>query len=506
MTNIALPARRAVAPRAGRGSLDRPGATAVISLAGWTGFAVARLVTWAHGDISRFIMSGVKKYSHPREMWPPIGHVPLSGYDGQFYYRLALDPFNWRHAAYGITMDHAYRYTRLGYPLLAWALSLGQARLLPLVLVAINLACVAAIGWLGGILARDAGRHALWGLLLVAYFGTVISVGRDTAEPLAGALMLGGLLALRRGRPGLAAALLACAVVTDETMLVLPVAIFLGGYTPIPPDPPARAASRRIFKLRRTGPLTLRFRGPAGLLERSKLRSLALARLAAPPAVVGTSRRRLAGARFASRATRRRKRLPPHPGARLAAPPAVVGASHRRLSRLDLAWIMPTAAWLVLQVIERLVVRGGAGASADLSRNLGLPFQGMERGLRADVRLMSWSRLGTHDINLIEFAALAIVVLAGFLVLRSTCAPVVERMAFAGFVLVEMVLATWQFWGSTFGDGRAYVDCYLLAIVVLLATPQSGARPAVTSKGLATVAAIAVTALVVVARRRILFE
>jgi hypothetical protein len=183
-----------------------------------------------------------------------------------------------------------------------------------------------------------------------------------------------------------------------------------------------------------------------------------------------------------------------------------VGASHRRLSRLDLAWIVPTAAWLVLQVIERLVVRGGAGASADLSRNLGLPFQGMERGLRADVRLMSWSRLGTHDINLIEFAALAIVVLAGFLVLRSTCAPVVERVAFAGFVLVEMVLATWQFWGSTFGDGRAYVDCYLLAIVVLLATPQSGARPAVTSKRLATLAAIAVTALVVVARRRILFE
>jgi hypothetical protein len=414
MTNLALPIRRVVAPRVGRGALNRPAATAAISLAGWAGFVVARLLTWAHGDISRFIMSGVKKYSHPRQMWPPIGHVPLSGYDGQFYYRLALDPFNWRHTAYGITMDHAYRYTRLGYPLLAWAASLGQARLLPLALVAINLACVAAIGWLGGILARDAGRHALWGLLLVAYFGTVISVGRDTAEPLASALMLGGLLALRRRRPGLAAALLACAVVTDETMLVLPLAILL-------------------------------------------------TRLCA------------------SRAT-------------------------RRMSRKDLAWIVPVATWMVLQVTERLVVRGEAGASADVSRNLGLPFQGMERGLRADVRLMSWSHLGARDINLIEFAALAAVVLAGFLVLRATCAPLVERVAFTGFVLVAMVLATWQFWGSTFGDGRAYVDCYLLAIVVLLATPQSGTRPAVTSKRLATLAAIAVTALIVVARRRILFE
>ena len=89
---------------------------------------------------------------------------------------------------------------------------------------------------LGGVFARQAGRHALWGLAFAAYFGLVVSVGRDTAEPLAEACMLGGLLAYRRGiasRGGLggssprantvmyllAAALFSYGVITRETSL-----------------------------------------------------------------------------------------------------------------------------------------------------------------------------------------------------------------------------------------------------------------------------------------------
>jgi len=420
--------------------------TAAVALAGWAGFVLARWRVWARGDISLFIMSGVSKYSHPGAMRPPIGHVPLTGYDGQFYYRLAIDPFNWGHRAYGITMDHAYRYTRLGYPLLAWMASLGHIRWLPATLVLINVACTAVIGWLGGVLARDAGRHALWGLLLVAYFGTVISVGRDTAEPLADALMLGGLIALRRDRRMLACALVTGAVVTNETILVVPVAL---GVTRL------------------------------GVL-------------------LGWRRRQ------SSRHQPSRHR-PSRPGI------------------ADLTWLVPSCAWLAMQGIEHVTDAWQAGAPGDISRNLGLPFQGMEWGLRADVRGVSWSHLGMYDINLIELAALAATVLAGLFVLRSSTAPAWERLALAGFVLVEMVLATWQFWGSTFGDGRAYVDCYLLAIVVLLATPPAPAgvaagtgrpplaaaaslRLAMPPRRLAAIAAIVVAALIVVARRRILFE
>ena len=91
----------------------------------------------------------------------------------------------------------------------------------------VNLICIGIVGWLGGMLARESGRHALWGLLFVAYFGLVISVGRDTSEPLADACMLGGLLAYRHSRYVLAALLIAYGVITNEPILVAAAAIAL---------------------------------------------------------------------------------------------------------------------------------------------------------------------------------------------------------------------------------------------------------------------------------------
>jgi hypothetical protein len=103
-----------------------------------------------------------------------------------------------------------------------------------------------------------------------------------------------------------------------------------------------------------------------------------------------------------------------------------------------------------------------------------------------------------------------------------------ERVAFVGFVLVELVIASGRFWNSVFGDGRTFIDAYLLAVIMLLATPSAATatsaagsgrkrRPlaldrvfaadrVITSKHLGWLAAIAVAALIVVARRRILFQ
>ncbi|HEX4291824.1 MAG TPA: hypothetical protein VH021_23055, partial [Trebonia sp.] len=199
----------------------------MIGFAGWLIYVILRWQVWANGHISKFIMSGSNdKYSHPARMFPKISHVPSTGYDGQFYYRFGFDPFNWARTAYGITVDHNYRYTRIGYSLVAWIISLGgHGRLLPTVLVVINLICVGVMAYLGAKFARESGRHALWGLLFVAYFGLTISVGRDTAEPLADVCMLGGLLAYRHSRYVLAALLIAYAVFTNEPVLVLPVAL-----------------------------------------------------------------------------------------------------------------------------------------------------------------------------------------------------------------------------------------------------------------------------------------
>lgn len=384
--------------------------TGLVALAGWLAYALARWQTWASGQLGHFLMVG-HKYSHPAQLAPHIGLVPSAGYDGQFYYRLALNPFNWQHTAYGITIDQPYRYTRIGYPVITWIVSFGSHALVPVMLLAVNLAAMAAIGVLGGLFARESGRHALWGLLFVAYFGLAISVGRDTAEPLADACMLGGMLAYRHSRYLLAAVLLAYGTITNELVLILCVGIAL----------------TRLYAM-----------------------------------------------------YRRRAR----PGL------------------ADLAWVLPGGAYVLITLAERVVVKGKSAATGDATRNLTFPFEGMARGLYHDVRGMSWTHLGMYDINLIEFVTLIAFLLAGFMVLRRTTAPDHERIAFVLFVLIEVVMASWEIWGSVFGEGRVFLEAYLFAVIMLLATPKK----ALPTKQLGIIAAIAVPALLVVARRHILHQ
>ena len=181
--------------------------------------------------------------------------------------------------------------------------------------------------------------------------------------------------------------------------------------------------------------------------------------------------------------------------------------------------MLPGAAYVILQGIEKVVVHGKAGGVSDASKNFTLPFKAMVPALVRDFRLMSWTHLGMYDINLIEFIVLVVVVVAGLLVLRSTTAPLHERVAFVGFVLVEMVIASGQFWDTVFGDGRTYIDAFLLAVIMLLGTPRAAATAdtskkfgvfaanrVITNKHLAWLTAFVVAGLIVVARRRILFQ
>lgn len=203
---------------------DRPILAGLIALLAASAFALARWQTWASGSIARFILVG-RYFSTPSQLPRGIPVAPTYGYDGQFFYRLALGPLNFSHTAYGITMDRPYRYMRIGYPVLTWLVALGQHVLVPVMLVAVNVAAIAAIGYLGGIFAQQGGRHAAWGLLLPGYFGLITSLARDTAEPLAAACLLAGLLAIRARRSVLAAVLLAYGVLTRETVMVAVAAI-----------------------------------------------------------------------------------------------------------------------------------------------------------------------------------------------------------------------------------------------------------------------------------------
>jgi len=203
---------------------DRPIVTGLIVLLAATGFVVARWDMWSRWSISRFILIG-QNFATPAQL--PAG-MPLrakSGYDGQFYYRLAINPLNFHQTAYGITVDSPYRFMRIGYPVVTWLVSFGQSSLVPWMLVAVNIAAIGVLGYVGGRFAVEGGRHAAWGLLLPGYFGLVTSLCRDTGEPVAAACMVAGLLAIRLRRRRLAALLLTFGVLSRETVMVLVAAI-----------------------------------------------------------------------------------------------------------------------------------------------------------------------------------------------------------------------------------------------------------------------------------------
>ena len=391
------------------GRMDSPAAAGLIALLAALGFALARWQTWANGVIGRFILVG-SHFATPAQLPSGVPVTPTYGYDGQFFYRLALNPLNLSKTAYGITMDRPYRYMRIGYPALTWLFSFGQHFLVPGMLVGVNVAAIGAMGYLGGVFARDAGRHALAGLLLPGYFGLITSLSRDTAEPLAAALLLAGLLAVRARRPVLAALLLAYGALTRETVMVAVAAI-------------------------------------------------AIMR------VIGVLRRR------------------------------------QRPGRDDLAWVVPTAIFVAWEVVVKAAT-GSIPLLADGGRNAGTPLIAPLQAFRSNLSHVSTHQFNQYylqyDLWFLELAILVLFALAALASLRSTSAPVHERLAFVLY-LVEICVVTPSTWNSVDADLRSFIEVYLLAVIILLGLPRRsfGARL------LPWLAALTVPALIVVTQRRL---
>ena len=149
-----------------------------------------------------------------------------TGYDGQFIYRLALDPFTTSATAHGITFDApAYRQQRIMTALLAHALHAIPGVGVAWALVVVNTCAVIVAIVLGIELAQDYGRSAWLGALIALPACIPASLALDLTEPLAWAGVLAALLAIKRGRWHWAAAAFTIAVLARETS-----AIFVFGY------------------------------------------------------------------------------------------------------------------------------------------------------------------------------------------------------------------------------------------------------------------------------------
>ena len=154
--------------------------------------------------------------------------VATQGYDGQFYFFIAVDPVHARDYMHVGTDDQSgFRYARIVYPLLARALGGGSVGAVPWALLAINLlAVLAGTGALAAWLVRR-GRSPAYALLYGLWPGLVLCVFRDLAEPLAYCLVILALLVWDAGRTSrvvAAAALVAVSLLARETTIAFAVA------------------------------------------------------------------------------------------------------------------------------------------------------------------------------------------------------------------------------------------------------------------------------------------
>jgi len=176
------------------------------------------------GDPMKFVLVGTR--------YDPGLQGGTWGYDGQFAYQIARDPFG----ASRFLDVPAYRYQRILYPLFSWALAAvdsplfalrtggiegGLSALVPWTLIAVNwLALLAGTRFTEDILTgRGVNR---WYTLSYGLFGGLMMAARlDLTEPLAYALAQAAVLSYERGRARGAAGWLALAALTKETTLLV---------------------------------------------------------------------------------------------------------------------------------------------------------------------------------------------------------------------------------------------------------------------------------------------
>jgi hypothetical protein len=159
----------------------------------------------------------------------PVKCLDDLGHDGQVNYLIARDPFNLRHTntVMGPWDNPPYRFRRILYPLLAGGFGLFGPRA-----AVYGLALWLVIG-AGLIAAASASLSASWELpgsvLLLALLnpGTYLSAQVLTNDVLATGLALSGLALWVRGREFAAVLLLAAAVLTRETSILVSLSLAL---------------------------------------------------------------------------------------------------------------------------------------------------------------------------------------------------------------------------------------------------------------------------------------
>lgn len=177
------------------------------------------IVLIASNDGDKLILVTIGKDFAPPELIDNA--YSEEGYDGQFIYYIARDPSN----AEPYIDEPAYRFQRILLPALGMGLSFGQDALIPWALLAVGLISVGAGTALLEHLLRQYNVSPWYALGYGFSIGVFGAARLSLSEPLAYALVLGGIVLARREQWIWSAILFALAALAKEVTL-----LFVAGY------------------------------------------------------------------------------------------------------------------------------------------------------------------------------------------------------------------------------------------------------------------------------------
>jgi hypothetical protein len=201
---------------------------AVLAFALYAAFAALLLARW-HFDPSVLVVAGdefTNQVAAPKNL---LVASHSSGYDGQFYFRLAIAPFSAQESVAGVHFDYpVYRAQRILYPMLSYLVSGGRASALPWSMIAVNLLAAGMVGGLAALVfERFQGASVLLAVVIALYPGFLLTMSRDLTELVEISLVLGGIALILMRRDRLAVVIFAVAVLAKEMALIVPIAILL---------------------------------------------------------------------------------------------------------------------------------------------------------------------------------------------------------------------------------------------------------------------------------------
>lgn len=180
------------------------------------------------GDLSNFIIAGDQIVDGEKVPVKIKIRQNSGGYDGQFYFRLALNPDAHLRNEDGVTFDApTWRMQRIGYPVIVHLLAFGKASAVPALLFLVNFFGIGLIAWLALRLSRQLALPDWLPLAIVSWPGLVVTLVHDTTEITALVFLLAALSAYFAGRYVLYAGLAAAATLSRETSILIIAGIFL---------------------------------------------------------------------------------------------------------------------------------------------------------------------------------------------------------------------------------------------------------------------------------------